>query len=194
MNLKNNLSVSALSPLLCCMWSLTALPPCRLQAENAKPDVYVPALYDNVWKENPRTEQVRGTCYHESKKTATPGVPAEYATMHTVGSAAVPKCVTKGSMLVMRAKDNAKGKSYVYIAYDWGKDVEKGKAAKKSAKSEKQREEIVIDFCAPKESWPERVDVQIFEYAYPIPFEKLKPEEREKIIEHAKRQIAKLNQ
>ena len=129
-----------------------------------------------VWG-NPYWKRVRATCYPAGGKSAM-GVRVQYALFNQVGTAAIPDWIPPGSIIRIWSRNGI----FVYVAADTGPDVSSRRAAKRSAKNAEQKKDWVIDFCAPKESWSERIYVEIIPYCYHRPFGKLSPEEKRLLL------------
>ena len=148
------------------------------------PESAVPAfLGEKIWT-SPGWLKVRATCYAASGKCAS-GIKTRYATDHVVGTASVPYWVPKGSLIRLWTANGHR----VYLAADEGSAVESRKAARKGGKDTDARMLPVIDFCAPRQHWPDQVEIEIFDYVGSVPFEKLNQEQKEQLMLYARRFI-----
>ncbi len=111
----------------------------------------------------------RATAYSKGKHASDPwskmdqsasGVSLRYASINQIGVASVPSGIQRWSLIEL---DRPTG-PLIYVAADRGTDVESGKAAIKSGKTSAEKKAPVIDFCAPKQSWRDFLQVKIYPY------------------------------
>jgi 3D (Asp-Asp-Asp) domain-containing protein len=170
--------------LLCLLSIVTAFSGLHAATDDPSTPTYVSFLNGVAWGPS-YWQQVRATCYPNGGKSKT-GTKVQYASPQQVGTAAIPSWIAAGSLIRIWSKNT----NLVYIAADTGSAVNSRKAAKKT-KDPVLKKEYVIDFCAPKEGWSERMNVEIFPYAYKTPFKDLKPDEKKWIIQFAQKLIGK---
>jgi hypothetical protein len=147
------------------------------------PQAAVPSfLGQSVWTA-PGWVNVRATCYPVDGKSAS-GVKSRYATDRSVGCASVPSWIPRGSLIRIWTNHGRR----TYLAVDRGRAVESCKAARESCESNKAK--VVIDFCAPHQSWPDQAKVEIFQYVATVPFDKLTLSQKEQLMAYAQRYIS----
>jgi len=110
-----------------------------------------------------------------------------YATAKEAGTIAVPHWLPRGSMVKIQTQQGV----YAYIASDNGGDVDNRKAAHSSGKTIEQRGATVLDFCAPKQLWPDFIIVEIYYYAGKVPFDKLSLEDQKTLFAYAMEYVTK---
>ncbi|MGZ5020591.1 MAG: hypothetical protein ACXWAV_09190, partial [Chthoniobacterales bacterium] len=98
-----------------------------------------------------------------------------------------PHWLPRGSMVKIQTQQGV----YAYIASDNGGDVDNRKAAQSSGKTIEQRGATVLDFCAPKQLWPDFIIVEIYYYAGKVPFDKLSLEDQKTLFAYAMEYVTK---
>lgn len=143
----------------------------------------------------PEKRLVRATTYQKGKdgsgsrkniSNATISL-LRYATAKEAGTIAVPHWLPRGSMVKIQTQQGV----YAYIASDNGGDVDNRKAAQSSGKTIEQRGATVLDFCAPKQLWPDFIIVEIYYYAGKVPFDKLSLEDQKTLFAYAMEYVTK---
>lgn len=138
----------------------------------------------------PQKRLVRATTYQKGKEdsdvaaTNSKGnekIGLRYATATEAGTLAVPRWLSRGSMVKIQTNQGV----YCYIAADEGTGVEGRSAAKESGKTREQKGATVLDFCAPKQLWPDFIIVEIYAYAGKVDFNKLSLEEQKTLFAYA---------
>lgn len=148
---------------------------------NESPENSIPSfLGEHPWTVSAWVK-VRATCYGVNGKSSC-GLKLCYATDQQVGSAGVPYWIPEGSVVVMWPHS----KRRVYLAVDQGRGVESRIAARKG---KGDHSAPVIDFCAPRQSWPDDIEVEIYQYVGSTPFQKLTRQQKEQTIAYAQRFI-----
>lgn len=144
----------------------------------------------------PEKRLVRATTYKKGKEASGSDsqqsksdekIGLRYATAKEAGTLAVPKWLPRGSMVKIQTEQGV----FAYIAADEGSGVESRKASKESGKTNEQRATAVLDFCAPKQLWPDFIIVEIYYYAGKVPFDKLALEDQKALFAYAMEYVTK---
>jgi hypothetical protein len=169
-------------PALASAWLFLILP--SIAAE--PPDATTPPfLGEKVWT-SPGWINIRATAYPTGGKCAS-GVKARYASAHAVGTASVPSWIPRGSLIQIWTTQGSR----VYLAVDRGTAVESAKAARSARGAHgSDKAKVVIDFCAPRQLWPDEAKVELYQYVGSVPFDKLTAWQREKLMSYAARYIS----
>jgi len=140
----------------------------------------VPKLGEVVWTQ-PGKELIRVTLYLKEDGRSASKLKLEHADEDSLGSAAVPSWLPKGSLV--RIYDEH-GKTYVFFCIDEGPAVEKRTAAKELGSNPEERNASVIDICMPRGLWkdfPHFQYAEIWKYVGTRPFEALSKEEQKAV-------------
>jgi hypothetical protein len=144
----------------------------------------------------PEKRLVRATTYkkgkeasdsHSKQSKSDEKIGLRYATAKEAGTLAVPHWLPRGSMVKIQTQQGV----YAYIAADEGIGVESRKSAKESGKTREQKAASVLDFCAPKQLWPDFIIVEIYYYAGKVPFDKLTFEDQKALFADAMEYVSK---
>ena len=142
----------------------------------------------------PEKRLVRATTYPKGKdgsgsrkNISNATISLRYAAVKEAGTLAVPQWLPRGSMVKIQTQQGV----YAYIASDNGGDVDNRKAAQSSGKTIEQRGATVLDFCAPKQLWPDFIIVEIYYYAGKVPFDKLSLEDQKTLFAYAMEYVTK---
>jgi hypothetical protein len=144
----------------------------------------------------PEKRLVRATVYQKGKGGSDPdsskGKSDEkcglcYATAKEAGTLSVPEWLPRGSMVKIQTTAGVLS----YIAADEGRGVEHRNAARESGKTEEQKAASVLDFCSPKQLWPDFVIVEIYYYAGKVAFSDLSSQEQKILFAYAMEYVTK---
>ncbi len=106
----------------------------------------------------------QGKDKNSRKNQSSSGVELTYATLTSVGTAAAPSRVPLWSLVRVKVP----GGVLLAVVVDRGTDVDSEKASAKNTDKSPRKKSLVIDICAPTQSWKDFTQVELFPYTGPL--------------------------